>query len=273
MSAELATIQQIKKKKDMYAIHEDNFIPNKQIDISGMFPETTLIDKKIVLDIEEPQEYISTVSNVDPFDDDSGVALYQFDGDVLDTGGNYHGTNSGVTFESGKYNQCGYFDGNHQITTNVPYFTGDFTISAHIKTDGTAGGYLASEWNSSGGYGIFISIGHDAIGLGAYNGTNQISTWGLVDHDNGNSWNHVTFSFNGTTDVDGVKLFFNGKEVGSGSSTSAVLSGASHPLYIGTTMHSTQFDGKIDQFRIFNRALNEKEINILYNEKIERHLT
>ena len=42
----------------------------------------------------------STVGNVDPFNDGSGVALWQFDGNAEDSGGSHSGTPTNVVWSS-----------------------------------------------------------------------------------------------------------------------------------------------------------------------------
>ena len=52
-----------------------------------------------------------TIDKVDIFGDSSGVALYQLDGNANDTGGNYHGTETAITYGGGVYERGAVFNG------------------------------------------------------------------------------------------------------------------------------------------------------------------
>jgi len=226
--------------------------------------------KKIVMDIEMPQEYISTVSNVDPFDDDSGVALYQFDGDALDTGGNYHGTNSGVTFESGKYNQCGVFNGSNSyissITTNQQVYCVSCYININDFSDSGIYNTLSdfSEYSTSGILLALDSSSQSIVGL-CRDGTNSSTVSFSANID---KYYFIVLQ----VDYKTVSLYIDGNLVDTHiNANDFIIAQKNTQIGVyGISGVSYHFNGKIDQLRIFNRALDEKEINILYNERVLR---
>ena len=75
-------------------------------------------------------------------------------------------------------------------------------------------------------------------------------------------WNHVVGVIDGSTST----LYLNGSSVGTGGVTDA----GSHNLYIGANNDvgsaGSYFDGKIDQVRIFDKAISSSEVTTLYNE-------
>lgn len=86
-----------------------------------------------------------------------------------------------------------------------------------------------------------------------------------------NTWTHLSVVFVGTT----VNIYTNGILSGTNTSSNWNLGArikSSEPLYLGrpyvldaNTAHN-MFKGKIDTLRIFNRALNNLEVQALYNE-------
>ncbi len=79
------------------------------------------------------------------------------------------------------------------------------------------------------------------------------------------SWHHLVLTWDGTTNSNGMKLYLDGALAGQKASLYANTS-ASGPLYIGKNPSSGKvFDGKIDETRIYNRALTQEEITALYN--------
>jgi len=80
-------------------------------------------------------------------------------------------------------------------------------------------------------------------------------------------WYHVAFSFDDTSN-NGI-LYFNGASVASGTYTESI-GYDSHPFMIGGEYDSGQlryfFPGKIDEVRLYNKALTSEEIEELYTQ-------
>ena len=57
----------------------------------------------------------NTVSEVDPFGDSSGVALYKLENNANDEGGVYNGTPTNVTYGTGVFGQAGVFNGSNSF--------------------------------------------------------------------------------------------------------------------------------------------------------------
>ena len=80
-----------------------------------------------------------------------------------------------------------------------------------------------------------------------------------------NAWTHLAATYNGTT----LRLYVNGTQVGSLSISGSITVSAS-PLRIGgsTTLSGRYFAGRIDEVRIYNRALSQAEIQSDLNTAI-----
>ena len=58
-----------------------------------------------------------TIDKVDIFGDNSGVALYRLDGNANDESGNYHGTETAVTYGGGVYERGAVFNGSSSLVS------------------------------------------------------------------------------------------------------------------------------------------------------------
>jgi len=214
----------------------------------------------------------NTVNNVDPFGDGSGVALWQFDGNANDAGGNYNGTWHGTEqYDTGKFGQAAKFNNSYintifQNTTNI-YFSYSFWFKSYVAD--TTLGVLVDDRENSSTYNRSIYVTLDFK-----NTTNKYlkilikdgtTTWdnSIPFSPNDNDWHFLCVIYDNDlhTYLDNVL-----KDETSISTTRILKSGY---LYFGKYLYGSSnyyFNGLIDQVRIFNRALTAEEVAILYNE-------
>lgn len=75
-------------------------------------------------------------------------------------------------------------------------------------------------------------------------------------------WNHLTGTFDGLE----MKMYLNGKKLSSGAAV-VTLATSANTLYIGSGSAAAEFwDGYLDEVRIYDYALNEDEVNLVYNQ-------
>src|SRR3989338_5557327 len=84
-----------------------------------------------------------------------------------------------------------------------------------------------------------------------------------------NTWNHIVATWGGSSSQSDIHIYINGVEVSyqsgtDGTGTRVNDSGRSFTIGSGT-IGSDSFPGKIDDVRIYNRALSPDEIKRLYN--------
>lgn len=77
------------------------------------------------------------------------------------------------------------------------------------------------------------------------------------------SWHCLTV----TGSNEGVTAYLDGKAVGTGGSI-APLTGENQDIYIGVNNWDTEFDGLVDDIKVYNRKLSEQEVLQLYNPEI-----
>ncbi len=155
--------------------------------------------------------------------------------------------------------------------------TNDFTVSiwANISYDYGSSGFVGSKTNNiyygSGTFNILSSSGSslafnatDANGK-AYTLNYNISYFGY--------WKNIVVTRIG---LSNIKLYVNGSLINPSSSSmdpgfNGNLNFVSGSLYLGNIdggdcpSCNLNFSGQIDDFRIYNRALSQTEVNLLYN--------
>jgi hypothetical protein len=210
---------------------------------------------------------------------DDLVAWYPFDGNALDMSGNSrHGTIYGASPTKDRYNKINGaydFDGvddyikiNHDKAFNhLP-----LSISAWFNSKGNSGQagivskYWAAHWN---GWQIMdfdgdlvpwylSSFSPRNVIIGKYGESKAFETKTPL-----NSWSHAVVVFS----EEGGTLFLNGKTVDSKKWTGDPSSSTStQPVTIGRYQGASDgfFKGSIDDVRIYDRALSEKDVLALY---------
>jgi len=202
---------------------------------------------------------------------------YMFDYDnttQIDSIGSEDGTVTGASSVVGIISNAYDFeagDGNNDIAFSDPILpVGAKCISFWVKAESLTALNVVMENNQIGGeIGTFVGISNvitnrmdifegDGSGLvGRIQSTTTIPT---------GSWSHWVYSWDGSTDADAIKIYYNG-----GIDNTATASDYQHGvqlnnLNIGSKIGATNFwDGLIDEVNIFNRSCNSTEPVFLYN--------
>lgn len=205
------------------------------------------------------------------------VAYYSFDGDAKDYSGNdNHGVVDGsvlTTDRFGQENSAFHFDGEKAtIEANVkgmPAIDSPQSFSWWIRistkptfiNDSGADNMIALV-DSGKGIGIqfgFRAPGYQTLGFDSWN-------WGggtLLEAEQPavGKWHHCVYTYNGSNH----KFYMNGAEIS--NSTAKTQKEIPTLLMFGNYPSGDQyFDGDMDDIRIYNRELNQDEINYLLNE-------
>ena len=198
------------------------------------------------------------------------VAHYPLDGEhgVKDATPNAnHGTNNGATLSTGRKGEANgsySFDGGSDriaISDNNVFDVENITLSTWFYTEDIGedhkviiGKVYSTAWE--------MTIYGDDIYVNAYIGGVYYSYLIRVyDVLSINTWYNAVFTHNGTSS----KLYLNGEIVGSASNTGG-LGTNNNDIYIGSRQGSDLFfNGSISDVRIYDRALSENEIELLYD--------
>jgi len=203
---------------------------------------------------------------------DSLVSYYKLDGDATDSHGSNDGTVYGATSVTGKINNCYSFDGvNDYINTginSVSFQSGNFSVSAWVKTSGTSKHqtYMGIDMVETGNRGLFYFKKHidDYFNFSVSNNSGGDSTATSSFIPNTTEWYHLVGVFDGVS----VKLYINGNLEESVPFTGSIAT-ATQDLTIGCGYFSDNkvdfVDGLIDEVGIWSRALTVSEVSELYN--------
>ncbi|QGA80324.1 LamG domain-containing protein [Candidatus Nanohalobium constans] len=199
---------------------------------------------------------------------DSLVGYWPLDGDTRDYSGNgNHGTNNGATVTSGLGQSAYSFDGTSSYISGSGSFTFDnLTFSAWVRYDSDASGGSGSLGNA------VISSQSPTFQSSLYADMDSNEQLFYVYPDNASSSTIVSTSISkgkwlfvtGVVRGSNVVLYINGIEKGSNTLDTDGSISWGDP-FIGRGNSSEYLDGKIQDVRIFNRALTEEEIKTLYN--------
>jgi len=229
---------------------------------------------------------ISTINDVNK----NLMIYYKFDGNTKDSSGNDNdGEEHGdITYVDGVIGQSANFDGidNYiKIANKNPDSLKEFTISLYLLPKGNGGAIFNSySWNEPIGRGFTLTL-NDEVGSGVPEGTDRDFLWFGSLFDEGWFENRSKF-IKTKLDRDNFlhicavykngeeKLYIDGKLKASHTVEHKFDLG-NYDFMIGTyafnnatnnvvDAYGRAFKGQMDEFRFYNRALNESEIKELY---------
>lgn len=188
------------------------------------------------------------------------------------------GSNTSVTLSGSGYTSAFTFS---TSTTNFNFsdlsvlkFTNNLTISSWIYPNSFGGGSSGRIYDKfkttlpQSGYAMWIdnNIGTNAIAFG----TGYVVSTSVARVNNVitlYTWQHVSVTFSGTA----CTFYLNGASVGTVTGITAPTSGTNAAIIGNNTGNTNYFDGKIDNLRIYSRALKSSEISQIYNATKSRY--
>ena len=233
------------------------------------FYNTKAQNKVVNVNIEKTSNIVATdFSEVGITD--GLVAYYPLNGDAKDYSGNgNHGTVYGATMATGINNKkCYSFDGidDSILVDDNPNisFSGEQKYSLCAWVYPIAGGvtwYGVMSKGNANSYAININSPswylqyeiYGSLTTRAFNTANSAIT--------PDAWNHIVVLWDGSY----KRIYINGIEVKSIADSDLGTYANTEALRIGLGNNGEYLKGKIQDVRIYNRALSDKEIGILYN--------
>jgi hypothetical protein len=194
-----------------------------------------------------------------------GLVLYlPFDGSVNDASGNgnngiIHGNAKWV---AGKYGQAMQFDGAAYVEVPDKANSGfdglpGLTIEVWVKMSAHHDNGIVVKLTTAGTFwpcGYNLETWSDQA---AYFGVNQDTGQWVVGPYPLNEWFHIAGVFDNGNEL----LYINGQKMGSVSDPSKIVPDSDLPVYIGCVDPTNYFfKGELDDIAIYNRALNQAEI-------------
>lgn len=188
-----------------------------------------------------------------------------------------NGTISGATPAIGKVGQGLKFDGVDDLVDTGSATSLDnlgpltFSLWTNHKGYGESGlGYMLSkngDFASGFVFGNRVTNSNVEFGV-SYSTTDLfVQAVDVLTSSHFNTWNHWVVTWDGTTESDNVHIYKNGVDVTTNRTdgVGSRQSDASNNLLIGNNAGmSRTFDGKLDEVRVYNRALSADEVKQLY---------
>jgi hypothetical protein len=208
------------------------------------------------------------------------VAYYPFNGNARDESGNVNdGVVNGATLTEDRFKnsrKAYYFNGAHDYieipSTPLLNMHNQITISAWINPEmQIAGGIVSKVGGPNGNYGyqFLIADSNSQIHF-QFNSDGDPSggNWNVNNyHSNAEiltgKWNYIAATYDNNT----IAIYFNGILIGTKVVGAHVFASSSSSLRISSDCNNNVFfKGSMDDIRIYDRALTEKEIQHLYHE-------
>jgi hypothetical protein len=215
------------------------------------------------------------------------VAYYPFCGNASDvSGNNYNGTVTNATLTTDRFgntNNCYSFNGtNAHIETTTAFFNASwnqYTISFWFNTN-NSGKSSQSQFNTipHNSIGVGYNYSPNKVGL-SLNSNPAVQTWNMLLGGTGpyngfsaSQWNHIVIVKNGNTWTQYINSVVDYTFTSSTAITNTVTN-----IIIGSILNPSGsvyqefFSGKLDDYMIYNRALNASEVGMLY--QIQNYLS
>jgi len=237
-------------------------------------------------------ETVDTVESLDPLSEDttdtlqvlgdsSCLATYRFENNEDDLSGNYDGTGTAIQYAAGRYGQAASFNGSSskvilpQSTTNSIGSNGAFSVSFwFFANTGSLGSTERRMITLFDGIYIWIEIPTNSFlrYRVANSSPTNIENTGTTTITQ-NTWHHVALTGDST---NGIIAYLNGSvEISSASWDGTFKNGSGASRYNYNVIGAQEDDlgslvrpflGKLDQVRLFDKALSASEVTTLYNE-------
>jgi hypothetical protein len=200
------------------------------------------------------------------------IAAYSFEegsgNSTADSSGNgQNGTITSATWlTTGRYGNCLLFDGVSSMVTvpdsNFLDLTGALTLSAWVypRSGSPWQNVIIKERPGGEVYNLYSNADANVptffvVGAAAPNSPINVSGTSVLPL---NTWSHLAATYDGGI----LRLFINGVQVGSRITSGSLLTSNGNLRIGGNSIWGEFFDGRIDEVRIYNRALSPAEIGI-----------
>ncbi|MHC4739866.1 MAG: LamG domain-containing protein [Planctomycetota bacterium] len=208
------------------------------------------------------------------------VSYWKLDGDAVDSAGTNNGTIYGAVPTTGQINDALDFNGNDvhvRIPDDDSISVGrqDYTISAWINPRSLTGpdgaGTIVSKVKNSEDKEYLLQILDGVIRFSVEkNVNNQIAETTTAPVETG-YWQHIVVTFKSSTTTP--TIYYNRAVQTSTSNIDTLPDELDDDLYIGMNggaYYTNEFNGTIDDVRIYDKALSAKEIEAMYEAGLAR---
>jgi|GEM_PF-1344680 len=245
----------VRFSKNDYIVFEGESFQDRRSskDLVVSFPIVLSVDgvQEVVFQKETGLPFFPGLIGLWNFNETSGNTAYDSDWLYQDNGIIY-GTWATTTGKDGNCLELGgnaYVNSGNNSNLNV---AGKITLSAWVNVTSADTGTIIKKGFSGQGYGLSLSSGYIVFSLGDGSGSQSLNT--AFGQELFGQWVYLASAWDGET----MKQYVNGKERQS-KQFAGPISSSEEDLIIGEG-----FFGKIDDVRIYNYALSEKDAEANY---------
>ena len=223
------------------------------------------------------------VKSSDSADINKGLlAYYPFNGNAIDESGNQiNGQVNGCELVADRFdkeNSAYYFDGENDyisFSNNFNFdFNSAFSLCGWVKTNELQGlrTIFSKAENSRNSNNLYVMSIHFQYARGLVRDTvmqdiNVMGSQQITD----NQWHFICLTYDGSSEANGLKIFVDGEFHSAGVKRGNPVSmSTDDPAAIGCEAigfrSRNYFHGSIDDIRIYDRAINTKEVALLYSQ-------
>ena len=256
---------------DITSITNSNYTHNNLDNGSTYYYKVAAVNSSGTGTLSSVQIYITNLW-------DGLVAHYPFNGNADNIKGNYNGTINGATLTKGRDNlsNTAYLFGgtlatgiqnvsdNHYINFGTGMLSGDgeFSIMMWIDTTSSAISHILQKRDSSINGEYIVELKNDGkIRFWTYGGGYKWTVTSSSAVNDGN-WHHLVL----VQKNDGGQMYLDGSLEQTDNSGGKVNLGLTLKTFMGGDLrdYNRYYSGKVDDFRIYSRALSASEIQPLY---------
>ncbi|MHA1286664.1 MAG: LamG-like jellyroll fold domain-containing protein, partial [Candidatus Thorarchaeota archaeon] len=214
---------------------------------------------------------------------DGLVANVKFDDDISDgfndSEDSYNGQITGATSTTGLFGNASYYDGeDDKVDFGDQFNLSSGTIEMWFKLRHDYDNSMTTDYmlaakdaggTSTGNMQLFFLNGNGRLRYEIYNSSYQSNS---IQSDSASwtaeEWHHMTVTFG----ASGMRMYIDGvMQSGTNNMTEGIGSNGA-PFTLGNNQWSTDdFNGSIDEFRVWNRVLTPKEINVSYRMALGKY--
>ena len=207
------------------------------------------------------------------FDEASGTSAADASGN-----GSTGTLTSGAAFDpSGRINGCVLLDGSNDYVSGPTLVgpSGGFTFAAWVKPDVVSGYRVLCTIGAGSNKYCWIYVDPSGLLWASIFATGETAS---ITRNTGavvsaNTWQHVVFTWDGGTAYTSIKIYVDGTQADSSSSGTGTFTASSSnslTVYFGDRRGSSNaFDGRMDEVRLYSRALSAGDVTELYNSRNE----
>ncbi|HCK71976.1 MAG TPA: hypothetical protein DHW38_10400, partial [Planctomycetaceae bacterium] len=212
---------------------------------------------------------------INPISNEGLVAHYTFSGNADDSSGNSNdGISNGVTFDShvdGNHGESALFtDGAYLVLPSMS-FGEEFTLSLQTRTTKSSQILVAKKPAASiDSMQVFLHNGRIHARVYSSNDVFLGRISSAIEPDS-LDWQTITITYDGGTDASAIRIYLNATQIdeeSEGDGQFTIFNDLNEITTVGAqnTLNGNigNFEGHIDNLRIYNRALSAEDVHQLY---------